>query len=244
MAAGSKPTSSDVFRVLIVDDEESVRLFIERVLRRPEYQTTVAADPVEALQLAASRGPFDLLVTDVTMPELRGDELARRLRALDPTLKVLYVTGYSDRLFQERAVLWEGEAFLDKPVTVQGLLEAVSLLVKERIPPPRPVRVSIRGARVLLGQYPADLVTLSINGALVHATHNVPVGSMWPLILELPSATVRVTGRVVSCAPAPVTLSNGTAAPYAIALAFAKPSARARRDLQSACSTAAATSRS
>jgi DNA-binding NarL/FixJ family response regulator len=60
---------------------------------------------------------------------MRGDELARQLRQRDPDVKVLYFTGYSDRLFEHRKTLWEHEAFIEKPVTVNGLLEAVSLLL-------------------------------------------------------------------------------------------------------------------
>lgn len=119
--------------VLIVDDEPSVRKFIERVLCEAGYQTTVAADGREALEIAARAGTFDLLVTDVMMPDMTGDELARRLRQSDADLKVLYVTGYSDRLFKEKTQLWEGEAFLDKPCTVKGILEAVSLLSSGRL---------------------------------------------------------------------------------------------------------------
>jgi two-component system cell cycle sensor histidine kinase/response regulator CckA len=114
--------------VLIVDDEEAVRSFADRALRTAGFQTTVASDGPEALDLAAKLGALDLLLTDLLMPGLRGDELARRLRATQPDLKVLYFTGFSEHLFGERRTLWEDEAFLDKPATVNGLLEAVSLL--------------------------------------------------------------------------------------------------------------------
>ena len=63
------------------------------------------------------------------MPAMTGDELARLLRQSQPELKVLYLTGYSDRLFKEKTTLWADEAFLDKPCTVKGLREAVSLLL-------------------------------------------------------------------------------------------------------------------
>ncbi len=63
------------------------------------------------------------------MPRMRGDELARRLRQGEPELKVLYLTGFSDTLFKEKATLWQDEAYLDKPCTLRGLLEAVSLLL-------------------------------------------------------------------------------------------------------------------
>jgi two-component system cell cycle sensor histidine kinase/response regulator CckA len=116
-------------RVLIVDDEESVRKFVDRVLREGKYQTMVAANGLEAIEIASKHGPFDLLLTDVMMPKMTGDELARRLRGTDPGLKVLYLTGFSDQLFKEKVTLWQDEAYLDKPCSVKGLLEAVSLLL-------------------------------------------------------------------------------------------------------------------
>jgi CheY-like chemotaxis protein len=114
--------------VLIVDDEESVRKYVERVLREAGYKTALASDGPEAMLVAASLESFDLLLTDLMMPQMTGDELARRLRQSTPSLKVLYLTGFSDRLFTEKVTLWADEAFLEKPCSVKGLLQAVSLL--------------------------------------------------------------------------------------------------------------------
>jgi FixJ family two-component response regulator len=61
------------------------------------------------------------------MPDMKGDELARRVRHLRPALKVLYVTGFADRLFSTRPILWEGEAYVEKPIKSAALREAVSL---------------------------------------------------------------------------------------------------------------------
>ena len=119
--------------VLVVDDEELVRKFVDRVMREAGYQTATAADGPEALEVAATLETFDILVTDVMMPQMTGDELARRIRASTPGIKVLYLTGFSDRLFKEKVTLWADEAFLDKPCSVKGLLEAVSLLLFGRI---------------------------------------------------------------------------------------------------------------
>ena len=116
-------------RVLVVDDEEPVRKFVDRVLREAGYETTVAADGPEAMAIAEKTGTPDILVTDVMMPQMSGDELARRLRQEEPGLKVLYLTGYSDRLFKDKVTLWEDEAFLDKPCSVKGLQQAVALLL-------------------------------------------------------------------------------------------------------------------
>ena len=121
---------------LIVDDEEPVRKFVDRVLREAGYQTATAGDGPEAIEVAARLGSFDILVTDVIMPLMTGDELARRLRQNEPRLRVLYLTGYSDRLFKEKVTLWEDEAFLDKPCSVKGLTEAVSLLLFGRVDAP------------------------------------------------------------------------------------------------------------
>jgi len=121
--------SSRSISVLVVDDEEPVRKFVDRVMRDAGYSTVQASDGMEALEVASKMGPLDILVTDVMMPQMLGDELARRLRESEPDLKVLYLTGYSDRLFKERVTLWADEAYLEKPCSVKGLLQAVSLLL-------------------------------------------------------------------------------------------------------------------
>lgn len=124
------PNSPDALHVLVVDDEPSVCTFAERTLRSAGYEVVVASDGPEALQLVEARSqPFALFVLDLVMPQMRGDELARQLRHRDLDTKVLYFTGYSDRLFEDRQTLWQNEAFIEKPVTVSELLEAVSLLL-------------------------------------------------------------------------------------------------------------------
>ena len=115
--------------VLVVDDEEAVLRFVDRVLRDAGYKTAIATSGAEAIEVAKKIGPLGALVTDVMMPGMTGDELARLLRQTQPEIKVLYLTGYSDRLFKEKTMLWADEAFLDKPCTVKGLREAVSLLI-------------------------------------------------------------------------------------------------------------------
>ena len=222
------------FRVLAVDDEPSIREFVALALRQPGYEVRVASDGVEALQVAETQGPFDLLVTDVTMPGIRGDELARRLRQADPHLKVLYLTGFSDRLFETRPLLWEDEAFLEKPVSVQGLLEAVALLLVGRVPVSRAVRVQIPGARVRFGDCLTTLESLSVNGGLIQVVAAIAVGSTWPLVLELQSDTVRVTARVVNCQRREATVSEAIvdSVSFSVAFAFVDLSPRALQVLE------------
>jgi CheY-like chemotaxis protein len=116
-------------RVLVVDDEESICRFAERVLGEAGYEVVVASNGPEALGTVKTQRPFDVFVVDVMMPDMPGDELARRLRQMDPDVKVLYFTGHSDRLFNDKVTLWEHEAFVEKPLNGTGLSEAVSLLL-------------------------------------------------------------------------------------------------------------------
>ena len=126
---GSQAAPAAPIKVLVVDDEALVRTFVGRVLRDAGYQPALAGDGTEALEVARTLGQFAILVTDVMMPQMGGDELARRLRQREPDLKVLYLTGYSDQLFKDKVTLWADEAFLDKPCSVKGLSQAVSRLL-------------------------------------------------------------------------------------------------------------------
>jgi CheY-like chemotaxis protein len=123
------PAPDERLTILVVDDEAGIRTYVDRVLTRAGYRTMLALDGADAIAVAA-RGPrFDLLLTDVVMPMMTGAQLALRLRQDDPDLKVLYLSGYSDRLFAEQTWLFSEEAYLDKPCTPAELLQAVSLAI-------------------------------------------------------------------------------------------------------------------
>jgi CheY-like chemotaxis protein len=124
----SQRSANEPATVLVVDDEPHIREVERRVLEEDGYQVTEAGNGLEAINLLAQGAPLDLLVADLDMPELGGDQMVRRIRATKPDLKVLYVTGHIDRLLDARP-LWEGEAFLEKPFSAVGLREAVSLLI-------------------------------------------------------------------------------------------------------------------
>ena len=125
----SKSSLSAPLTVLVVDDEAPIRQIARRVLEEDGYHVTEASDGLEAVELLARGMPPDVLMADLDMPKLGGDEMVRRVRATRPDLKVLYVTGHIDRLMDARP-LWEGEAYLDKPFTAAGLREAISLLLR------------------------------------------------------------------------------------------------------------------
>ena len=122
-------------KALVIDDNQSVRTFVERVLRDAGYETVTANDGVAAQHFVLKNGAPDLVVTDVSMPRLSGHEFARWLRESFPAVKVLFLTGYADQL-DRRAELGENEGYLQKPCTVRGLLQAVSLLMFRRLEAP------------------------------------------------------------------------------------------------------------
>jgi len=114
--------------VLVVDDEAPVRAVERRVLEHLGYSVLEATNGTDLIEQLAGGAQFDLLIADLDMPVVRGDELARRIRRARPDLRVLYVTGHSDWL-TDGDPLAEGEAFLEKPFTPAGLREAVERLL-------------------------------------------------------------------------------------------------------------------
>ena len=122
-------------RVLVVDDEPEIRTFVTRVLQNAGYITDQCSSGPDALKRIAEGERFGLVVTDVRMPSMSGPQFIEQLTRSDRDVKVLYLTGYNDQLFREKSSLWADEAFLDKPCTVKGLLEAVSLLVYGHLAP-------------------------------------------------------------------------------------------------------------
>ena len=123
-------------KALVIDDNPSVRLFVERVLREAGYETATARDGVAAQQHVLKDGAPDLVVTDESMPRMSGLEFARWVRQSFPSVKVLFLTGYIDHVARNSADAWVNEGYLEKPCTVRGLLQAISLLMFRRLEPP------------------------------------------------------------------------------------------------------------
>jgi CheY-like chemotaxis protein len=111
--------------ILVVEDEPLIRAAAQRILAAAGYIVLQVGRPDEALEVMKDRNdPIDLLVTDMVMPGMSGRELAGRLRAHRPSLRVLYMTGYSEELVGRRGEL-DGP-LLQKPFTREPLLAAVA----------------------------------------------------------------------------------------------------------------------
>jgi CheY-like chemotaxis protein len=108
--------------VLLVEDEEQLRALGNQILTKSGYNVIVATDVLHALAICEKyEGPIHLLLTDVVMPIMNGRELAERAARFRPTMKVLYVSGYTDNTIVHHGVLDEGVAFLQKPITPDAL---------------------------------------------------------------------------------------------------------------------------
>ncbi len=119
--------------VLVVEDDRHVREVTVRTLREAGYRVMVAQGAAAALEASAQEpGPIDLLVTDVIMPGLDGRALAGKLSGHRPSLRILYVSGYAERVVAEHGVLAPGLEFLSKPFTPAALLDRVRAVLDLR----------------------------------------------------------------------------------------------------------------
>jgi CheY-like chemotaxis protein len=122
--------------VCVVDDDPMMLDVLARILQRENFELLMASGGPEIIdKLSQHAGGVDLLVTDYAMPEMQGRELAEHVRKRFPAVKVLYQTGFSDMLFENRVELEEGAAFLEKPFTARGLREAARLVLFGSINP-------------------------------------------------------------------------------------------------------------
>ncbi len=116
--------------ILLVEDETALREFARAVLVLQGYQVVEASGADEALRTAAARTqPLHLLLTDVVMPGMQGTELARRLRGKHPGLRVLFISGYSDKAVLQSVRPEPGTAFLQKPFSAFDLVRKVRQLL-------------------------------------------------------------------------------------------------------------------
>jgi PAS domain S-box-containing protein len=112
--------------VLLVEDEKALRVTCCRFLEALGYVVLTAATPAIAIEMAAKHGgEIDLLLTDVVMPGMNGAELARRLQESRPTLRRLFMSGYTADAIAHRGVLDEGVQFLQKPFSRDDLARTV-----------------------------------------------------------------------------------------------------------------------
>jgi PAS domain S-box-containing protein len=118
--------------ILLVEDDDGVRAFVQEVLEQHGYRVLVAALPTEAIAVAAEcTGDIDLLLTDVVMPETSGRELSEALTTSRPTIRTLYMSGYTDEALGHHGLLDEQLALIDKPFTATALARRLRELLED-----------------------------------------------------------------------------------------------------------------
>ncbi len=117
-----KATERGTEVILLAEDEKGVRELAREYLQMSGYTVLMAEDGHSAIELASMHsGPIHLLMTDVVMPGIGGPEVAQRIKALRPEIKVLYMSGYTDQAIMHQGVLQDGAVLLQKPFTLAAL---------------------------------------------------------------------------------------------------------------------------
>jgi two-component system, cell cycle sensor histidine kinase and response regulator CckA len=133
-SSGSEPAIAlgGAETILLVEDDAAVRKLALMSLEMHGYEVLSATDGEDALRIAkAHRGPIDLILTDVVMPNVGGRELARHLQLLFPGVKVLFMSGYADDAVVRHGLLEADISFIQKPYTPLGLAEKVRQVLDE-----------------------------------------------------------------------------------------------------------------
>jgi nitrogen-specific signal transduction histidine kinase/CheY-like chemotaxis protein len=124
IAAGSVPTGTE--RILFVDDEEYLVFMTQQILGRLGYQVTSRTSSVEALEaFRAKPDEYDLVITDMTMPNMTGVELSTRLREIKPDIPILLCTGFSEMIDEDKAKNMGISAYIMKPILKDEIAGAI-----------------------------------------------------------------------------------------------------------------------
>jgi CheY-like chemotaxis protein len=130
--AAPRPAASvDSASILLIEDDAALRRLLARSLERVGHHVRDAADSEEALAILAKDPTLDLLVTDAVLPGQSGPDLARQIEADRPTLRVLFISGYSDDAILRLGLLNEQEAFLQKPFGPRTFVQKVQQVLRD-----------------------------------------------------------------------------------------------------------------
>jgi CheY-like chemotaxis protein len=120
---------------MIVEDEETIALMEKQMLASLGYRVSIMANSLEALHEFAGRPDrYDLVITDMAMPGMNGDELALKMLALRPDLPIILCTGFSEIIDESRAKAIGIREFVMKPIIKRGLAEIVRKTLDAGVP--------------------------------------------------------------------------------------------------------------
>jgi signal transduction histidine kinase/CheY-like chemotaxis protein len=120
-------------RILLIDDEEQIIDFEQQILERLGYKVISKTDSEEALEeFAAQPGQFDLVITDMTMPKMTGDQLARKMMDIKPEIPVILCTGFNEAITEEKALAMGIDKFVMKPIVKDKLANTIRAVLDNR----------------------------------------------------------------------------------------------------------------
>jgi two-component system cell cycle response regulator CpdR len=129
----AKPSRVPARRILLAEDDESMRGFIERALIKAGYEVTSFANGREAFERLKAGEPFTLLLTDIVMPQMDGIELARRASEIDPDLKIMFITGFAAVTLNTSHEAVKGAQVLSKPFHLKDLVREIDRLLGAQV---------------------------------------------------------------------------------------------------------------
>ncbi|MGH1349821.1 MAG: cell cycle two-component system response regulator CpdR [Methyloligellaceae bacterium] len=121
-------SQSKVHRILLAEDDESMRRFLVKALERAGYEVVSFGNGVEAYRRLKEE-PFTLLLTDIVMPEMDGIELARRAAELDPDLRIMFITGFAAVALNSEDKTTKDAKVLSKPFHLKDLVDEVERML-------------------------------------------------------------------------------------------------------------------
>ncbi len=125
----AKPSRLPARRILLAEDDESMRGFIERALIKAGYEVDELRQRQGGARAPARRKPFTLLLTDIVMPQMDGIELARRASEIDPKLKIMFITGFAAVTLNTDSKAVKDARVLSKPFHLKDLVREIDRLL-------------------------------------------------------------------------------------------------------------------
>lgn len=116
-------------RILLAEDDASMRTFLTTALERAGHEVTVCEDGLSALKALGTGASFDLLLSDIVMPGMDGIELSRRAADIRPALKVMFITGFAAVAMEQNIEQTQSTRVLSKPFHLNDLVEQVETLL-------------------------------------------------------------------------------------------------------------------
>jgi len=119
------------YRLLIIDDDQSVLNLLENYLTNNNYDVVCVSNGLDGLKrIESGENGFDLIITDLVMPDMNGKELSEKIIKLYPDIKVLFTSGYTENHLVKSGELENNINFLPKPYTAKSLLTFVRKILK------------------------------------------------------------------------------------------------------------------